>query len=240
MKGSETTISPFAREPATILRAHEMDPGRREVFVEGQRDATFMQGILARTKTLDAKITQIRFVKIPLQAGGERGRLSLFAENIGVAPPSMMCFADADWDRILSRATPPALTLTDHRDLETYVFYVECVQHALRVGLALEKVNGAAFLDEVLAVGRKVASVRIVSERKNYALPFQETRLKRYLGVTKKKVEFDRKRFVRALVSNDTRGAQTGVDVPRILEEVEREDLETISKPESHSSAIPN
>jgi hypothetical protein len=169
----------------------------------------------------------MKFVHIEA-TGGERGRMVAFCKAIGAPPSGLMCFADADWDRLFCRAPPPAMTLTDHRDLEAYIFQRDTVRRALVGGLGLDDADEGEFLDGTMDICRRVASVRILSERESREWPFQRTLVAGSLTFDRRRktVSFDRDGYVRRLIQNDRRKTLTVADVPAVMSRVRDVDRE--------------
>ncbi len=211
------------RDPEAIVAAHAMDRSRRELYVEGQRDRLFLTWLLARRGDPNASVLEMAFVNLPGPAlGGERGRLIRFAEWLGDREVKIRFFADADWDRILGRPVPQRVWLTDHRDMEGYVLRLECFDKVLRLGVATDRVTAEWLLRIVRDEGRRLGLVRLMSEVDSLRLPFQATRLRRYIGVDKGRVQVDLGAYLRALVQN------AGISLSRLdefrgrLEDLER------------------
>src|SRR5262245_4364060 len=120
------------RTPEAILTAYRMDPARRELYVEGRRDRLFFDWLMGTLSVTKACVREIAAVELAcVSNGGERARLLAFAGQIGQAPIALMCFADADSDRLLSRPVPQRVWLTDGRDLEGYVLHPTCIEKVL-------------------------------------------------------------------------------------------------------------
>ena len=159
---------------ADVRTGHRMDSSRRELYVEGARDRRFFSWTLRDTLAPSASVREIAFVNIAGEiSGGERGRLFAFARLLSNSPANIQCFADADCDRVLNRPTPARVWLTDGRDLEGYVFTVDCLAKILQIALGADSVVPSDLLTEIYARGRAVGVLRIMSERTALELPFQ-------------------------------------------------------------------
>src|SRR6266542_1133360 len=67
------------RVPETILIAHRMDPGRRELYVEGVRDRVFLNWLVGDGLGLRSAVVPIELVDLPnVDEGGNRERLKRF------------------------------------------------------------------------------------------------------------------------------------------------------------------
>ncbi len=179
-----------------------MDPSRRELYVEGSRDRLFLAWLLAGAG-ISASVLEIAWVDLPSRIlGGERGRLIHFATYLGDRDIEIRMFADADFDRLLARAVPNRVWLTDHRDMEGYFLRKECIDKALQLGIATERVSAVELLATVQRHGRCLGLVRIMSEIDGLSLPFQATRLRRYLHFERGQIELDFDEYLQTLAQN--------------------------------------
>ncbi len=190
------------RHPEAILLAHRMDPERRELYVEGHRDRLFLSWLLEQPASAFGRIREIGHVDIPVEEGGERGRLIRFAEMLSGDGTSIRMFADADWDRVLGRHVPERVWLTDHRDMEGYVLRAECVDKVLALGVATDRVSGASLLNDLCGHCRRLGLLRLLSERDGLSLPFQATRLGRFARLEAGRIRLNFDGYLRALLQN--------------------------------------
>ena len=211
------------RDPKAILAAHVLDPQRRELYVEGSRDHTFLKWLVGDVINRNARILEIGTVDLPESSeGGERGRLLRFAKYVEGAPAQIRFFADADMDRIIGRSAPANVWLTDSKDLEGYLLREDCLDKALKLGLSVDDVPAGPLLTSVLSQARTIGLLRVMSERQTLSLPFQGTKLDKYLGATGKRVLLERERYVQTLLQN---ASLSLTKLPAILA-----DLETLEK----------
>jgi len=190
------------RKPEAVVLAHTMDRSRRELYVEGTRDRLFVLWLLGTNIDANASVREVDSVDLPEVPGGERGRLLYFANWLGARDVRIRMFADADWDRILGRAVPDRVWLTDYRDMEGYVLCLKCVDKVLRIGIATDRVTANALLLNIIQQCRRLGLIRIMSELEGLNLPFQKTRLSRHLQVVESNVLVDIPGYLRALLQN--------------------------------------
>jgi hypothetical protein len=186
-----------------VLLAHTMDPSRRELYVEGQRDRLFLKWLVGADLNPNTSIREIDWVELPTGiAGGRRGHLLYFARVIGPTDFVIRILIDADFDRLLSRPVPLKTWITDPRDLEGYVLRTECLDKILRLGICTEKMSGVELLKCIHEQGRKLGLLRLYSEINSLNLPFQKTDLSRYFTVRECEVELNWDGYLRALLQN--------------------------------------
>ena len=183
--------------------AHLMDPARRELYVEGQKDRMFLQWLLGGGVNQDASVREIASVDMPdVQLGGERGRLLRFAELLVDHDVRIMCFADADCDRVLGRVVPSRVWLTDQRDIEGYVLRLECVDKVLRLGVGTERIAAADLMRWLTQHGRRLGIIRLMSELDGLRLPFQATKKEGHFHFAQGQLRVDYQGYVTALLQN--------------------------------------
>lgn len=209
------------RPPEAIIAAHRIDPTRRELFVEGRRDRTFLE-FLVPNRDVNTRVIEISHVDLPtVTSGGERGRLLHFAEVVAPSSAQIRVFADADWDRVFERAQRENCDFTDFRDLEGYVLTDECVATAAELGLGVSPGLAIAVLHSALAEARRVAMLRIASERLGLRLPFQRVRWRRLVVMNGTDVHVDFERLVDSLLANA--GSSSSAVRETLLKQVEDE-----------------
>jgi hypothetical protein len=192
------------RDIKAIVVAHKMDSRRRELNVEGCRDRAFFLWFLKGSRDSNAIVFEIDSVlcETPVE-GGCRGRLLKFAADILGHGLPIRCFADADFDRLLGRAIPQNVWLTDSRDLEWYFLQAHCIDKVLHLALAIEKHTPQSILAEVSRLGRPLGLLRLLSEREKLKLPFQKRPPRPYLKRSKLKnsgVELNFDAYLQALL----------------------------------------
>jgi hypothetical protein len=192
------------RDPQTIVTAHRMDPARKEVYVEGRRDRLFLNWLTGRCRGANARVADIDIVDLPgFTVGGARARLLEFARIVGDTPARILCFADADADRLRGQpSAAPNLILTDGRDLESYVLDKRCLQKVLRVGLGNESVEVETLFNQLVDTGKRLGAIRLMSDSDELNLPFQRTRLERYVTFAGGSVRVDYRSYLQTLLQN--------------------------------------
>lgn len=196
-------MPPLRRHPDAVIAAHRMDPARRELYVEGRKDRLFLSWLLGDDIALSSSVREIAWVDLPeAKEGGERGRLLHFGQLLSRHDVAIRCLADADCDRVLGREVPASVWLTDHRDLEGYVLRVECIDKALRLGVSTTRVTPQDLLRWVVAHGRRLGLLRLLSELDSLSLPFKATRLRGHVSFERGCLDVDYQGYAQALLQN--------------------------------------
>jgi len=224
------------RDIKAIVAAHKMDSRRRELYVEGKRDRAFFLWFLKSNgnRNSDAIVHEIDSIRFEETVeGGCRGRLLKFAADILSNGLAIRCFADADFDRLLKRAIPPNVWLTDCRDLEWYFLQSQCIDKVLHLALATQRHTPESVLAEISRLGRPMGILRLLSERENLKLPFQKRPPLSYLRRSKGKngpVELDSAAYLQALLQ----GANVGLGrLKEFKEKIVKLSEETKDTPDS-------
>jgi hypothetical protein len=190
------------REPIAVLTAFEMDPSRREVYVEGETDRRFLEWIVEVEKSEDARILIIDTVDLPRVEGGEKGRVLAFAEMALEKVDRIRFFVDADTDRLNNIERPANVTLTDLRDMEGYIFQHPCFDKLIRLGLLKENVRTDELLGGMLDAARRLAALHLVSDQEKLGLKFTKVSPGKYTSfkVSAQAFDFDFDRYFRRLL----------------------------------------
>jgi hypothetical protein len=193
-------MSDLRRDPAAIRAALEIDPRRRELYVEGPQDRQVLLWLLGDRARDDVVVQDISGVTIPVSQGGERGRLLAFAAAIA-AEGRIRYFADADYDRLLNRTVPENGWLTDVRDLEGYALWTGCPEKAVRLGASRSMSDARSALRQSVAAARRVAYVRVADVLAGWQLPFQRFAARRRSRVRDGTLEFAEQAWIMTLVA---------------------------------------
>lgn len=196
------------RDIPAILAAHEFDPLRKELYVEGHSDRLFLKWVAGTSKSKDALILEISWVEIDSDTdGGNRGRLITFAESIAHNDVNIRCFVDRDYDDFVPEGTPehPWNTLvTDGRDMESYFLREDCFEKITLLAIGTERYEGNQLLQSLLSVAREIACVRLYSILQKLHLAFQATNMRRSVSFDPNDGVYllDLRRLVASLLQN--------------------------------------
>ncbi|MEU4571462.1 hypothetical protein [Nonomuraea sp. NPDC023979] len=179
------------RDPKAVVAAHRMDRERRELYVEGVRDKSFLEWLVEPNRNDSAIIRTIDFVDIPdVIEGGNRERIVRFLEIIDGDDVQIRGLIDADHEHLRSaeekRSYPSKIYLTDWRSLESYVLTIECLDRALRLGCSLEAPTAASLFSSIAKVVRDVSGIRFLSESEELRLPLNEYRWLKHVAFSSK------------------------------------------------------
>lgn len=172
------------RAISAVLAAHKMDPRRYELYVEGQRDKTFLDWLVPLAERRDARVVLISSIEVPNTGeGGERQRLVEFLNVVSTEAPKIRGLVDADSYRLIEQPglLPMNAWLTDYRDLEAYVLALENVQTGLQLGYGQDATVAPEIFDSMVRVARRVAVLRLVSENLDLDLPISAHKWLRYV-----------------------------------------------------------
>ena len=189
------------RTPNAVVTASVIDRARRELYVEGWTDVALILWLAGPTRDPHVLIAPISEVKMEAQEGGEKGRLLALARTTQ-DEARVICFVDADHDRVLGISHPPNVVLTDGTDAEGYALEEQCISRVLLLGVQSTKVSGQDVLDAVLGVAREIALLRYVQRRYWKDLPVNSVRLTSVVKARHGQLAFDFAKLLRCVVSN--------------------------------------
>ncbi len=190
------------RSVKTILATHRLDSRLRQVYVEGVDVVQFLGFVADLPAGSASQVRPIEKVEIlDVREGGNRARVLSLARQVENAGVSIRGLVDADNDWLIPAPLPRNVWKTDGRDFESYFLSRDCF---VKLG-AVAGLDGAAsdeLLGRVLAIGRELGALRVVSVRQRLELPFQKTRLNRSLHASKSTLALDISRYVTTLLQN--------------------------------------
>jgi hypothetical protein len=218
--------SDLRRDHAAILAALEIDPNRRELYVEGPRDRQVLLWLLGRRERDEVVVQDIGGVNISA-IGGQRGRLMAFAALVE-AETRIKVFADADYDRLVGRSAPVNGWLTDSRDFEGYALWTGCPEKAVRLGATRSWAEARSALRQSVEVARRVAMVRVADHLAGWELPFQRFPPAKRSRITNRTLSFAERAWITTLVSESIGRSR----LDEVLEEVGRRASEYSGTPD--------
>lgn len=180
------------------------------LFVEGLRDLSFWRKYAPISERKNSVVYCACLIKISdSQKGGDKGKLLKLLEileEFNVFTNRVKVFVDADNDRLLSIVHPCNVVLTDFRDLESYAYDEHTLSEVVHTGLAKNQVNISDLKKEIEEICFPLASLRLLSERDNYLLPFAHTfennNRKKYIKKQKKRMFLNIEYLIRTLLQN--------------------------------------
>jgi hypothetical protein len=170
------------RSVEAILAAHEMDPARRELFVEGSHDRSFLVWLAGAGMADESLVHDIDQVDLPDVQGGNRERVLTLARRLAGHAATIRCLVDADGSHVNQGETIPGnVWLTDLCDAEWYVLSRECMDRALALGVRRSDVSGQALLANAIAFGLDAAAIRYASRALGLDLPVSGIQLHKFM-----------------------------------------------------------
>lgn len=178
------------RDPEAIIAAFELDPERRVLYVEGTSDQAFFNWLTKKSLNSNSMVSCIDEVNLPAtgsdDSGGNRGRLLRFLMQVQNEGVSIAGFVDKDQDHLLGNESSLAnVFYTDFRDRESYVFFEENLDTALRMGVGLPTVEASELLKSTFETSLKLAAIRLVSEKRKLKLPVSSTNWDKHVTARK-------------------------------------------------------
>ena len=128
-----------------LAEVYELDPKRRDIYVEGQTDVYLFRWFLGQTNSGSVVVYEISTVEIPVDLikrykldDNNRDRVIVLAfvlaSHLGEKALQITCIADRDFDLILNRQHNCGLLLfTDYTCIEMYSFDERCMDKFLNI-----------------------------------------------------------------------------------------------------------
>ena len=151
------------------------DESLRILFVEGSTDVLLWKHIVPIPDRNNTVVYSIESVEVEVDAGGNRQRvvqLASLTEQWDEAN-RLNFFVDADYNRYKGTDTSSRVTLTDGRDVESYVLDEDAMTCLAQLGLGLNMSAVNVLKGSINALLRPVGLLRIASEQNDWKLPFQ-------------------------------------------------------------------
>jgi hypothetical protein len=214
------------RDAKAIIAAHEINKQLRELYVEGSRDKLLFEWLLGRSIAANSYVVEIDSVEVAnVVEGGNRTRLLRFAEQVLDSGASIRCFADRDSpDQDATPAKiPDNVLMSDGRDLESYVLTEKNLQKVIKVGCGIAELEAATVLPAVMELARRMAAMRVMSDRKGWKLPFARGGWTGAITSNRRSVGLNNRRALASLLQSakvslkELNGALSEIDV--IMEE---------------------
>jgi len=174
--------SPESRSLEELVTLYELEPGLRDIYVEGSSDQSVLEWYLDVEGLRRVVVKNIDHVEIPaamvLGRGledNQRGRVIALAhyldEKFGGSFSATTCVADGDFDHINSKTHGSKLVLlTDYTSMEMYFFNEESIKKLLKLALPKFPKTAKEVLTEITPVLETLFLVRMANSRLRWGL----------------------------------------------------------------------
>lgn len=202
------------RSVETILVAHKMDPGRRELYVEGTRDRSFLNWLVGGEILDNASVVVIDSVEMQdVEYGGNRERLKKFLLAVLGTTVDIRGLIDSDHAILEKEEMPSNAWVTDFRDAEGYVLGHGNIDVALRVGFGIERAEAKSVHSSMRECALYFAALRVVSRDLDLCLPVSDLKFSKFVKSTREgKLTVDRGKLATSLLQ------AAGVSLARLAE----------------------
>jgi hypothetical protein len=210
-----------------LAAKYRLNPGVREVYVEGEFDRRVIRWYLNSKRLRDVAVIRVEMVDVPSAvlfrhrlSDGEKSRvIGLGMELSGIfgnALAQATCVIDADNDRILNKPVwCNCVISTDYTSMEMYFVQASLLAKYFQAILGYEDIDVVDLLRQYSEILTELHLIRAANEALGLALRWisfaSAYRNDRALR------EFDRDKFVRSLLQNS--GAMAGRD--QLLQKIE-------------------
>src|SRR6266853_4141977 len=192
---------PESRTLDEIVALYRLEPQLQDIYVEGNKDRSFIEWFLHVQGLRDVVVKDIGCVDVPAEMvlarkleDNQRGRVITLAyfleDSFGLALPSVSCIADGDFDHINSRNhNATLLLLTDYTSPELYFFNADSLTKLLKLALSSFPKTAQKFMEEIRPVLEDLFVVRMANASLGWGL--QEVKFERSCRIVETGIEFD-------------------------------------------------
>jgi Protein of unknown function (DUF4435) len=162
-----------------LVTRYELEPGLRDIYVEGKTDKLLLEWFLEQKEYQDFAIYEIDTVNISAQRlfelglnDNKRSRVIALAldiqDRMSELPSHLTCIADKDFDWLFGKEYQCDLLLfTDYSCLEMYLFNEAILDKFLRLGLRLSDPKSPEILNQISKVLEELFLLRATNEALN-------------------------------------------------------------------------
>lgn len=195
------------RTTSELAAMYSLEPGLKDVYVEGTVDTELMRWFFASHGKDDINVYAIDVIDIPdallqthgLKSGSNRSRVLALAAELAASVPhntKVACIADRDVEEYLpSGVTSPFLSLTDYNSLDLYTFTVPTLQKFMSLVLAGFALSPSALIGECAPVLEEVYLMRLANQALSWGMEWVD--FTKYVSV-RGGVAFAKENFVKA------------------------------------------
>jgi len=190
------------RHPKAILMAAQMDPERRELYVEGRKDRLFFKWLTLGKISKNSRVIESSFVEISQTQGGEKERLLKFAKIVENRADNLRFFIDRDYDELLSNDHPSNVWSTDFNDMEGYLFEDSIIYKFCLIGCKFDKIDPVILFGEALKYAVEIGYLRLVSKIHGLKLSINKTKEGKYIKMSGGNTSFNFNKYLNAVIQN--------------------------------------
>jgi hypothetical protein len=196
-------MTPAPVEPRSIdelVTLYQLEPGLRDVFVEGPSDKALIRWYLSRKTLRDVSVFTIDAVYVPStlvpsdETNAKKRVIALalqLAERIGESSRSATCIVDSDFDPFLAGSLPKVglLLPTDFSSLDAYLYDEEVFAKFLDLYVWNTDMTAGALMAELTPTLARLFLIRMCKELLDLDLPYLT--FERCCSISGSRVVFD-------------------------------------------------
>lgn len=198
-------MNKIRREPEAYIQSLEMDSDLRILFVEGNEDRMLLEHICSDEIDENTIVIEIDSVKLPKEIeGGNRGKVIYCALLSKQKHQRLKYFVDKDYSTFTGEKIPKNVTITDFRDIESYLYEKDSIDKYLKIGVKTDKINSTHLLKQMYKA-KYFGFIRIASLKNNLKLSVNKTNIKlsKYIKTeTDYTVTIDEDKYLKSLIQN--------------------------------------
>lgn len=153
---------------------YKLEPGLRDIYVEGESDAYIVRWFLKEQGNVNAVVYQISTIDIPVERleatshqNNNRGRVIFLGQDLAAANllSQATCIVDSDFDVILDRRkVSENILFTDYTCMEMYFFNTWHIDKFFSLVVGRQVKNVQRILDNISSILQELFLVRLASQ----------------------------------------------------------------------------
>lgn len=165
--------------PSELEQFLAEDTSARVLFVEGETDILIWRHICPIAVRINTVVYSMSSIDLAVPTGGNKERAIQLAKNCALWPEAsrqrVWFFLDSDCDRFLNVTYPQLVSVTDGRDMESYVLHGSLLSCMCELGAGKRSSEAALLSGAISKLLRPIGFLRIASAQQGWQLPFQNT-----------------------------------------------------------------
>jgi len=201
----------------TLIARYKLEPGLKDIYVEGPRDRSILQWFLEAKGIKDIKVYLIETIDLPhctfskfdLSTNSNRDMVIGLAKQLtsvfGSLTLKVKCVVDTDYDHYLNKIRKDnVLVYTDYTSMEMYCFNKSYLNKFLSLVLSGFSISSVKLLSHLTKPLQRIFLMRLANEELNWNMTWLNDFTK-YFSWKRKGIEFDEEGLLNSLLMKNNR-----------------------------------
>lgn len=201
-----------------IIATYKLEPGLKDVYVEGDDDKKLIEWFLLKQGIRDISIFTIDLIDIPdslidkysdlqLNKGSNRDKLIAFSYELDKeieSELSILCIGDMDYDKCLDKEySNKFFTYTDYQSSELYSFNRDVLEKFLRFVIKVYPQTAHELIMNMGEILQELFVIRAANELLEWGMVWLD--YYKYISIEGDRIVFKENNYVRAYLSKNDR-----------------------------------